>query len=118
MPTHLTEDLNRRTAAIVPLLNGDQKQTRVSVRKDLQGQSEKDRNLLCEVVTEDENWVCGYDEDSRISRRFELNCWRCLTASRNGEFRRCFQQWERNLARCIISEWDCFEGDRTDFYVR
>jgi hypothetical protein len=62
-------------AKFVPcLLNDDQQQKQLSVCKNLQDQTRKDRNFLSKVITGDESWVYGYDEDSRMSQRLKLYC--------------------------------------------
>jgi hypothetical protein len=41
--------------------------------KNLQDQTRKDRNFLSNVIAEDESWVYGNDEDSRMLQRLKLN---------------------------------------------
>jgi len=57
-------NINQIAAIFVPyLLNDDQQQKQLSVCKNLQEQTRKDR-----ITAEDERWVYDHDEDSRMLR--------------------------------------------------
>jgi len=62
-------NIKQIAAIFVPcLLNDDQQQKQISVCKNLQDHPRKDR-----ITTEDERWVYGHDEDSRMLQRLKLN---------------------------------------------
>jgi len=41
----------------------------------------KNTNIISTVIRGDESWVYGYDADSQVSQRLELNQWLCWIAS-------------------------------------
>jgi hypothetical protein len=47
------------------ILTADQKQQRVNVCKVLQQIASKDATFLSRVITGDENWIYGYDSESK-----------------------------------------------------
>ena len=53
------------------LLNG-QKWNQCSICKDMQNKAKKDTHIST-VVTGDKSWVYGYDADSQVSQRLQLN---------------------------------------------
>jgi hypothetical protein len=91
------------------LLSG-QKWNQCSICKDMQNKVKKDTNIICMVVTGDESWVYGYDADSRVSQRLQLNQCQCWTVSQKQMLQRCFLQ----CAQCINTKADYLEGNNTD----
>jgi len=64
----LTVDLNVRRVAtkFVPrLLTQDQKNTRLTLSKELKNQIESDPNFLSKVIMGDESWCYGYDPETK-----------------------------------------------------
>lgn len=95
-------------AKFVAQLNDIQKQNIFSVCKDLEDQTNNDRNVLSKVFLFPKMKI-QLKKDWRILWRFKLNHRICVT-SRN-RFQRCLQQWEKYWAQCVNSKWNYCEGD-------
>ena len=68
----LTQDLNmRRVAAkFVPrILTAEQKEGRLFVAKNMLQEAESDENFMGQIITGDETWVYGYDQETNVSLR-------------------------------------------------
>ena len=59
--------MRRVAAKFVPrLLTDAQKENRVTVSQELFGSSNADENFLINVITGDENWMHGYDVETKV----------------------------------------------------
>ena len=72
-------DMKRAPANIVPkLLNFEQKQRRVDIAQEMLTMFNDDSDLLKNVITSDESWVYGYDNETKA----QLSQWKRPEESR------------------------------------
>jgi len=65
----LTEKLKMRrvSAKFVPrLLTDDQKENRVEISQELLANANGNENFLKKIITGDETWVYGYDDETKM----------------------------------------------------
>lgn len=77
-------------------LNDNQKKNQLSVCNELQDQTKKYRNYLYEAVRGDENWVYGYDPETKDITEIQAESQAVLDSIKNvSSFQQCCA-WYRN----------------------